>query len=138
MAALKSQGVVLKIGDGGGTEVFNAIGEVVSISGLGGGAPAEIDVTNLSSTGKEFLMGIADAGEVSIDLNLDTGDTYQTQLRTDRAAQTLRNFQLDLTDSGTTTISFAAYIKTFEVGVAVDDKISLSVSLRVSGLETYA
>lgn len=138
MTALKSQGAVFKIGDGGGPETFTAIGEVVSISGIGGGSPSEIDVTNLSSTAKQYLMGLIDEGEVSLTLSLDTGDTQQTALRTARANGTATNFELDLTDSGPTTISFQAFVKTFAVGVALDDKITLEVSLRINGLVTWA
>tara|TARA_R100000808_G_C2047239_1_gene84243 strand:+ start:128 stop:544 length:417 start_codon:yes stop_codon:yes gene_type:complete len=138
MTALTSQGAILKIGDGAGSEVFNAIGEVISVSGLGGGSSTEIDVTNLSSTGKEFLMGLKDEGEVSVSLSLDTGDTQQTLLRTSRDSNTLKNFQFDLTDAGPTTISFSAYVKTFNIGVAVDDKITLEVALRISGAATWA
>ena len=36
--ALETQGVVLKIGDGGGPEVFEAIGEVTDFDGPGGSA----------------------------------------------------------------------------------------------------
>ena len=138
MTALTAQGSVLKRGDGGGTEVFTAIGEVIGISGLGGGSSTEIDVTDLSSTGKEFILGLKDEGEISVTLNLDTGDTQQTGLRTDRDSSVLRNFELDLTDSGPTTISFSAYVKTFNIGLAVDDKISLEVALRISGAATWA
>ena len=138
MTALKSQGVVLKRGDGGGPETFTAIGEVVSIGGLGSGSSTEIDVTNLSSTAKEFLLGLKDEGSVSLSLNLDTTDTMQTGLRGDWDAGTLRNFELDLTDSGPTTISFSAYVQTFPISMAVDDKISLEVTLRVSGPATWA
>lgn len=137
MTALSSQGAVLKIGDGGGPETFNAIGEVISVSGLGGGSSSEIDVTNLSSTGKEYLMGLKDEGEISVTLNLDTADTQQTLLRTSRDANDLKNFQFDLTDAGPTVISFAAYVKTFNIGVSVDDKITLEVALRISGAASW-
>jgi len=138
MTALVSQGAILKRGDGAGSEVFTAIGEVISISGIGGGSPSEIDVTNLASTGKEFLLGLKDEGEISISLNLDTADTMQTGLRTDRDANTLRNFTLDLTDSGPSVLSFSAYVKTFNIGLGVDEKINLEVSLRISGVVTWA
>jgi hypothetical protein len=139
MATLKSQGVVLKRGDGGDpTEVFTAIGEVTAVSGVGGGSASEIDVTNLSSTAKEFILGLKDEGEVSVSLNLDTADTMQTGLRTDRDNNTLRNFELDLTDSGPTTISFSAFVKSYNVGIAVDSQITLEVSLRLSGAATWA
>lgn len=139
MPALESQGAVFKIGDGATpTEVFNAIGQVVSVSGIGSGSASEIDVTHLSSTAKEFLLGLKDEGEISVTLNLDTADTYQTQLRTARDNNTLTNFEFDLTEDTPTTISFAAYVKTFGIGVAVDDKITLEVSLRVTGAATWA
>jgi len=138
MGALGSQGSALKLGDGADPEVFTAIGEVIGVSGVGGGSASEIDVTNLSSSGKEFLMGLKDEGEVSVTLNLDTGDTQQTALRTARDNSTLKNFQLELTDSGPTTLSFAAYVKTFNIGLAVDDKISLETSLRISGAVTWS
>ena len=138
MAAIESQGTVLKRGDGADPEVFTAIGRVVSISGIGSGSSTEIDITDLSSTGKEFLLGIKDEGSVTLTLNLDTGDTMQTGLRTDRDARTLRNFELTLTDSGPSVITFAALIKTFSIEIGVDDKVSLSVELRISGAVTWS
>ncbi len=138
MPAIESQGTVLKRGDGAGSEVFTAIGRVVSISGLGNGSSTEIDITDLSSTGKEFLLGLKDEGEVTITLNLDTGDTMQTGLRTDRDSRTLRNFELTLTDSGPTVITFSALVKTFGIDVATEDKVPLNVTLRISGAVTWA
>lgn len=138
MPALESQGTTLAIGDGGGPETFNNITRVVSVSGLGNGSSTEIDITDLSSSGKEFLLGLKDEGEITLTLNLDTSDTYQTQLRTARDNRTLTNFQLTLTDSGPTVISFAAYVKTFGIDVGVDDKVPLNVALRISGEATWA
>lgn len=139
MATLKSQGVVLKRGDGGSpTEVFTAIGELTAISGVGGGSASEIDVTSLASTAKEFILGLKDEGEVSLSLNLDTADTMQTGLRTDRDNNVARNFEMDLTDSGPTTISFTAFVKSYNLGVATDTQITLEVTLRLTGPATWA
>ncbi len=138
MAAIESQGTVLKRGDGAGSEVFTAIGRVVSISGLGNGSSTEIDITDLSSTGKEFLLGLKDEGEITLTLNLDTGDTMQTGLRTDRDSRTLRNFELALTDDASTVISFSALIKTYGIDIGVDDRVPLNVTLRISGAVTWA
>lgn len=138
MAALTAQGSVLKLSDMGDPATFTAIGEVIGVSGLGGGGATEIDVTDLSSTGKEFILGLKDEGEITISMNLDTGDTQQTALRTARDAATVRDFELDLTDSGPTTISFSAYVKSFAIDLAVDSKIGLEVSLRITGAATWA
>lgn len=135
--ALETQGVVIKRGDGASPEVFTAIGSVTSVEGPGGEA-SEIDVTTLSSTAKEFIIGLKDEGTVTLNLNLDTSNTPQTGLRTDRDNGTLRNFELDLTDSPVTTLSFSAYVKSFSISVQPDSKIEASVSLRISGAVTWA
>ena len=138
MAAIESQGTTLSLGDGADPEVFTAIGRVVSISGVGNGSSTEIDITDLSSTGKEFLLGLKDEGEFTVTLNLDTGNTQQTALRTARDARTLENFELALTDTANTVISFSAYVKTFGIDVGIDDRVPLNVSLRISGAATWA
>lgn len=137
MASLNSQGVLLKRGDGASPEVFTTIGEAKSIQGPGGSA-TEIDITNLSSTAKEIQPGLKDEGQITLELNLDTSDAQQTGLRTDRDNQTLRNFTLTLTDSPATVLSFSAYVLGFSIAAAVDDIISASVTLRVSGAVTWS
>jgi len=138
MTAINSQGVVLKRGDGADPEVFTAIGELTGIDGVGSGTSAEIDVTTLSSTAKEFILGLKDEGEVTLTMNLDTANAPQTGLRTDRDNKTLRNFELTLTDSGPTVITFSAYVKNFPLGISVDSQITLSLALRISGPVTWA
>lgn len=135
--AMKSQGVRLQRGNGGSPETFTTIGEITDITGPGGAA-SEIDVTHLLSTAKEFVLGLADEGEVQLKLNMVPSDAQQTGLRNDRIAGTLRNFKLILTDVGLETATFAAYVKTYSVAAGVDKKIELSITLRVSGLVTWS
>ena len=54
MANLKSQGCTISYGDGASPQVMTAIGQVISINGPTG-TTGEIDVTNLSSSAKEFI-----------------------------------------------------------------------------------
>lgn len=138
MATLNAQGVTLARGDAASPQVFTTIGEVKSIQGPGGSASV-IDTTNLSSTAKEKQMGLMDEGQVTIELNLDTDDAQQTGMRTDRTNRTLRDFRITLTDSSpATTLTFAAYVLSFPVAAAVDDVITASVTLEVSGPVTWA
>lgn len=138
MTTLNSQGVTIARGDGASPEVFTALGEVKSIQGPGGSASV-IDTTNLSSTAKEKAMGLQDEGQITLELNLDTDDTMQTGLRTDRTNQTLRNFKITLTDSSpATTLTFAAYVTNFSIAAAVDDVVTASVTLEISGAVTWA
>jgi hypothetical protein len=132
--AIDSQGMVLGIDTGGGT--FVAIPEITDISGPGGQA-SEIDVTDLSSTAKEFRMGLQDEGQISLSMNWLPTDTIHKQLRTDRAAQTLRNFEMlfgDMPGGTATKWAFSAFILGIEISNAVDDVAKASVTLRLSGV----
>lgn len=137
MATLNAQGALLKRGDAASPEVFTTIGEIKSVQGPGGTATV-IDTTNLSSTAKEKQPGLKDEGQITLEMNLDTADTMQTGLRTDRDNQTLRNFTLTLTDSPATVLSFAAYVLGFTINLAVDDIINASVTLEISGAVTWS
>ena len=133
--ALETQGVILNIGDGGGPEVFEAIGEVTDFDGPGGSANV-IDATHLGSTFREKLMGIPDEGQFTFSLNLVPGDNGQRRLVENRANRTLTNFQLMLTDTPQTTLAFSAYVLSFSQSGAVDDKINASVTLEITGQVT--
>jgi len=136
--ALESQGVVFKRGDGATPiEVFTAVGEVTSFSGPGGSASV-IDVTSLASTRKEKRMGLPDEGQLTIELNFDPTDTAQMGLKADRAARVLRNFELVLTDASTTTLSFSGYVLNFSISGKVDDKITASCTIEITGEVTWA
>lgn len=135
-------GTSIKLGDGASPEVFTTIAEVVEIGGPG----LELDmieITNHSSTGgwEEHVGGILRTGEVTLDINYDpAGGTHDasTGLIADMVARTLRNFQLIFPDTGTTTWTFSAYVQKFEPGAPVDDKLSASVTLKLSGQPTLA
>lgn len=137
-SALKTQGIVVKRGDGGGSEVFTAIAEVYGFAGLGGAASAETDVTTFESLAKEFLLGLPDEGEITLNLFLLPSNAQQEGLWTDRANQTLRNFQIHLTDSPATVFSFAAYVKSFNIGGQRDGAVTADIALRVSGAVTWS
>ncbi len=135
--ALKSEGVILKRGDGAASEIFTAVAEIIDFDGPGGQA-AVIDVTHLTSVAKEKLIGLPDEGQFSFNANLVPGDTPQAALRTDRDAGTLRNFTLTLTDSPATVLSFAAFVLEFRIAAGVDAKISVAITMEISGAVTWA
>ena len=135
--ALDSQGMIIKIGDAASPEAFTQITEVKDISGPGGSA-TEIDASDLSSTAKEFRMGLQDEGQVTLTLNWIPTNTQHALLRTNRAAQTLTSFEMDFTDSPVTTWSFTAFIQEISISNSVDSLTEGNVTLRVSGVVTQA
>ena len=131
-----AKGTQLKIGDGGGTEVFTTIGEVTSYGGPTRAAGV-IDVTNFDSTAKEFFSdALVDNGEVTFDCNWVTSNVQQEQLIADTESGVLRNFRLILSD--TTQFAFAAFVTKVDGPMAggVAEVYKLSVSLKISGTIT--
>ena len=133
--ALKAQQSVIQVNDSG----YKAIEEVVNITGPDGKAKL-IDTTNLGSTGKEYLQGIADFGQISLDCNF-TGGTEQMFLRTQYSTQAALIGYKILVPDGTGlnhTFSFNAIVSAWNLDLKTDDKVGLKVTLQVSGSVTYA
>lgn len=140
--ATSTKNLKLQRGDGGGTEVFTTIGEVTNFKGPSE-TVAEIEVTSFDSTGKEYIAGLTDGGDVTFDLNFVASNAQQQGLRTDLRSGTVRNFKIILNDHLTTptTVIFAAVVKAApDLSGGVNAAIKASVALRVSGLPvwTYA
>lgn len=134
MADIKTQGTLVEIDTGSST--FVAIGGVSSISGLGGGEAADIDVTDFASTAREFLQGLPDEGNITLSGNYDPADVQQTLMETKRSNQEVATFRITLQDTGTTEFEFNAFVKSFEKNLEADDAVRFSVSLRITGAIT--
>jgi hypothetical protein len=127
-------------GDGGSPEAFSTIGEVTSFS-----SPQvqtdQIEVTNHDSTAKEFISsGLADGGELSLEMNFVGSDSEQQGLRVDCYAGTTRNFKFVMNDHATTktTVIFAAFVKMVDgPKAAVGEAYKMSVTLKVTGEPTW-
>lgn len=132
--ALRSEGTVLSRGDGETPEVFSPLGTVRSITGMGGGSPTVIDVSHLGSAFREKLLGLRDEGQLTFELQWDGEDETFRAIWADRAAGTLRNWQIELPDD--TVFTFSAYVMTAELSAETDAAITVSVTLEISGAAT--
>jgi hypothetical protein len=130
--AIQSQGVVLAMSDGGSPSLFTNVGNVTGFQGPGGSA-AVIDVSNLDSTAKEKLIGLADEGQFTFDMNLDPDNAAHQALRDARATRVRKEFRLTLTDTVATVLIFYGYVLQFRIQGAVDQVVKASVSLEVDG-----
>jgi len=112
---------------------WTAIGEVHDTDGPGGSASV-IDVTHLQSTAKEKMIGLMDEGQLSLSVNWVPGNAGQAALQTARSSRALKNIRLTYSDG--TIQTFSAYVLNFSVAGAVDDKVSGSITLEISGVVT--
>lgn len=145
MAKLTGAAAALQIGtadDAGatapGSDTFTTIGAVRSISGPSGDK-GEVDVTDLASTGREFLASIPDYGEVQFTGWHDETEATQTTLWADFVDQSdshIRNYRITLNDG--TSYDFNAYIKSLAHNVEFENGIELNGSVRITGGITRA
>ena len=90
-------------------------------------------MTDLSSTAKEFRLGLKDEGSVTLDLMYIPKNAVHAALRAAYSSGAKGNFQITFTDSPATVWDFAAYVMSFPVTNGVDATTDSSVVLRVSG-----
>ena len=128
--ALKTEGIIVRRGDGATpTEAFAEVGEVKSLSGIGGGSPTVIDTSHLRSTFRRKLLGIRDEGQGQMQLEWTGSDVEFQGLFDDRANATLRNFQVEYPDG--TEDEFAAYVMTFETAAETDASLLVNITLEI-------
>jgi len=135
MAYLKSQQCSIWVYESATSPLTYAqIGQVTSISGPDGSVP-EVDVTNLSSTGKEYIGGLPDFGSVTLEVIFDsaTVTTMHSQIWTDFLAQTVTTYQIRLSDSPQTTITFTGYPNQYSWNLGVDAAVTASIGFKISG-----
>jgi hypothetical protein len=132
MATLESQGVTIGIGDSGSPVTYTTIGEMTDISGPDGSAP-EYDRTTLTSTAREYRMGLHDEGNISLSGFYDPNDTGQSEAQTARKNRTLKEFKITETDSPATEHTFQGYVTGFSLSRSVDQDVTLSITIRITG-----
>jgi hypothetical protein len=112
------------------------IGEIVSHDGPGGSA-AVYETTHLQSTAKEKKVGLLDEGPITLAINWCLETNLGQQAASDaRKARTEKNFKLTFSDLSTA--SFKGYVLGLSVSGAVDDKVSGSITIEITGAVTWS
>ena len=129
MAGVSGFGTVLTI-------AATPVAELTSISGPSVSLET-IDVSSHDSTDeyREFVGGLLDGGEVSMDGNLTTaaaGNIIKTAMET----RTLK--AIVITFPGAVTWTFNAIVTGFETSAPYDDKLGFSASMKVTGKPVLA
>lgn len=126
---INSQGTTFTFNDGTAAQV---VGGISGYSGFDGES-SEIDVTTLSSSAKEFIVGLEDFGTFTLELSqADVSDVGQAALRLAKTSRDVRECVLTLTDGSVFT--FDASVKSFSIAGEVDGADKSTVNLRVTGL----
>lgn len=117
---------------------YTTINQVTSITPVGQNRSL-IDVTNLSSTAREYKKAIKDGQEINLTIQYDPDDTGHSNLRTDMNSETARSYRVTFTDSPAQTVTFDALVTNWSItNVAIDQVLTLEVTLKPTGDLTFA
>ena len=118
-----------------GTSISPSAGEITNISGPGISVD-EVEITNHNSANdfKEFVAGLIDGGEFSVEGNLTSA--IVTGLYADLLARASKSYVVTFPNSMTWT--FSGYPKSFETDAPVDGKLGFSATFRVTGKPVLA
>lgn len=118
------------------TVATNAMTEAYEISGPNQ-SRTMIDATHLSSdnNAKEFIAGLLDGGEVSFKLNFIK--SVYSNLLTSLAASSVQACVLTLSNS-LGAFTFNAWVSALNVSPPLDDKVTIDVTLKVTGKPSFA
>lgn len=118
-----------------GTPTFSTIAEINDITGPNMTRDT-IDTTSLDTSGgyRTFIAGFRNAGEVQLEMNF-TLDGYD-DLKADFEDDDPRDYQIVLPDTGNTTLSFSALVTALGTKIPNNDKVTASVTLKISGAVT--
>jgi predicted secreted protein len=93
----------------------------------------DVDVTHNTSPNRtrEFIPGLIDPGECSFEMNFIPGSTSDDRIRELKEAGTQKNCRITFPNAATWI--FLASIKGYEISSATEDKMTATVTMRVSG-----
>lgn len=132
-SAVLGSGATLQLGSGASPQVYTTIAEVLRCGPIGSTNP-EVDVTNLDSTAKEYVAGLADGSTVDFDVNWLVAEASVLSIRSSQAAGSTINLRMVWQTSPNTNAQFDLVLLTFEMGETTPDaQVTASISGRITG-----
>jgi hypothetical protein len=115
---------------------WTTVGEVVD-GDRAAGERTEIDTTHLASDAKEYLLGLKDSGNYNFNMNWLFDDLGQDALLEAESSDDAYDFKVEYPSGNSMT--FEGLVKGVTgPSLGVDDKMSGSVSIRITGEVTFA
>ena len=131
-------GLTVKVAGAGSPSAYAAVEEVISMSNLGKTNPL-VDVTSFDSTAKEYIAGLADGVEITLECNYYPGATNQTVLKNNVDSGTNTNMQVLIDDGSTspiTTFTFTVVPLSWVITPQVEDRNTITFTLKITGAIT--
>ena len=140
MAAITGNGAKFYWNDtAGASPATTEIGQIMSLTGPSISV-ATIETTDLQDTAKTFIAGMYDGGEVTFEVAYDpdsesSPDSNQHEVTADMLTGTQGNWKVEWSDGNS--IYGVGLVTSFSATAAIDDKLTASFTVKVSGGVTF-
>lgn len=134
--AIIGMGITYSIDDGTDGDTFDLIGEVFEVTPPNQQTD-EVEVTHYGSVGgfREFIAGLKDGGEASLGVNWLPGNASDVILRTLHGSGAVRTHKIVFPNGAE--MSYSAWVKGFDRGTPMDDKLTATITARVTGASAF-
>ncbi len=120
--------------------VLTLLGEVTGIT-IPNSQTAEVEATHFTSPNRrrEYISGLIDDGEGTIEMNLEPGSATDALIRAAQTAGDNRAYKIVIPKtSGTWEITGTCIVRGYERNVPMDDKMTATLTVRFTGSPTEA
>lgn len=120
----------------GSSGTFTEIAEVINVT-PGEATADRIDATHMQSPGRrrEYISGLIDNGEASFEINWVPGSATDEFLRGLFESGEVRDHQIEFPNG--VTVTYDASIIGFSKAIPIDDRMTATITIAVSGDETW-
>lgn len=116
------------------------LAEVTSVA-LPNEQTAEVEVTHYESPGRtrEFIPGMNDAGEITVEMNFHPGSDTDAMLAAAKADGQVRTMRIVTPqDDDQQMYTFPGFVRGYERALPMDDRLTATVTIRVAGAVVQA
>ena len=122
--------------DATNTGTFATVGEVIDLTPPNISRDA-VETTHMGSTERwrEFIGGLKDGGEGSIEINFDPGHAVTASFLSDLNTNTAGYYKIVFPDA--TEWGFAAIATGFQPGAPIDDRMTATFTVKLTGKQAF-
>lgn len=116
------------------------LGEVTNVT-MPNEQISEVEATHYESPGRarEFIPGLSDAGEITVELNWVPGDATDKLIAAAKADGKVRTMRVVTPPDDTQQMySFPGFIRGYERALPMDDRLTATITIRIAGAVTQA
>ena len=137
-SAILGYGMKFETGTSGASPTYTVVADVTGITPPNPSADT-VEATNMTSTSgfREYIGGLKDGGECTLEMNFIPSSSGHTGLLTALADGTEGNYRITYSDTALTAWAFKAYVTAFEVDAPIDGKITATVTFKLNGKPAF-